>query len=85
MELADKKDQKEIFENLLKDYKQKIIEEDGLGVKKGEIADYPNQVSPEGVTPGKSPRVVSPRASESTYQSEKIQLINPKLGEKLMS
>jgi len=32
MELSDKKDQKEIFENLLKDYKQKIIEEDGLGV-----------------------------------------------------
>lgn len=75
----------------MKDYKQKIIEEDGLGVKKGEIADYPNQVSAEGVTAGKvspggiSPGGVSPRASESTYQSEKIQLINPKLGEKLMS
>lgn len=49
MELSDKKDQKKIFENLLKDYKQKIREEDGLGAKKGEIADYPNQVSPEEV------------------------------------
>ena len=59
MALSDKKDQKEIFENLLKDYKKKIIEEDGLGIKKGDIAEYPNQVSP--------------RTNESSsYQSEKI-------------
>jgi hypothetical protein len=68
---------------LLKDYKKHIIKEDKdakKDVKQEDIlVDYPYQVSPKRISES------SKIAENPSYQSDKIQLTNPKLGEKLMS